>query len=696
MEVFIHNLDGKLTRDDLHNKLGPTLLQHGISANSYEIRKPIGKTFAFLTILHTDPARRFLNHAQANPGLIQSSYGRMVTFRQSTKPPNDYILRILQKQEKEAQVKPTPQSTSRRLHHGQKETGSEKGISFWRVECGAFEGDEFVTYWRNDTSGPLKRVQKAICFTIDAATRYEAMVDINNMESLNISSSGNYMTILASLALAPKIYDRPKSDANLTTLLGGLSFRAIRPTSYRDIAFPSAEDSIAGTCLTYRFMLNQDLQHGSLERNLQLLTSYWVHIDRLRDQGQLRQLDFKKDITAIDDALKYFPWTFSVKFQVQAIWKNGILSPNQLRLLLPAMRALYQKLPESRILSMLRRISLQLRYADRAQLIAKNAINMLQRQASTTGDSFELTDTSKSRDEIMIHGVSITPTGIYLAGPEECVANRVLRRFRKHNDRFLRVTFGEEDEGRIEFSRDVSNERILRGKFLATLDKGLDIAGEHFEFLGFSHSSLRSQSCWFMRPFVHNGGAVNAKILISSLGDFSSIRCPAKCAARIGQTFSETQSAVHIDQGCVKTIPDVQHGRFLFTDGCGTISPELWKTLRRATNGKSQPTLYQIRYRGAKGMLSLNTRLSGKQLLLRPSMIKFLGSPSNDLEICGSNIKALPFKLNRPLVKILEDLGVQPEVFLDLQTNAIDTLRNSTTSKQKAVDLFPVSFQTPH
>lgn len=78
-----------------------------------------------------------------------------------------------------------------------------------------------------------------------------------------------------------------------------------------------------------------------------------------------------------------------------------------------------------------------------------------------------------------------------------------------------------------------------------------------------------------MRPFEFGGDLLNARTLIGSFGNFSSIRCPAKCAARIGQAFSKTQNAVHIDPGFVKKVPDIKSGRFLFTDGYGTISPEL-------------------------------------------------------------------------------------------------------------------------
>lgn len=85
-------------------------------------------------------------------------------------------------------------------------------------------------------------------------------------------------------------------------------------------------------------------------------------------------------------------------------------------------------------------------------------------------------------------------------------------------------------------------------------------------------------------------------------------------------------------------------------------------------------------------MLSLDTRLAGQQIRLRESMVKFSGSPSNEIEICGTNIRPLLFKLNRPVIKILEDLGVPANTFESLQERAIHKLRLSARSTKSAID----------
>lgn len=103
-----------------------------------------------------------------------------------------------------------------------------------------------------------------------------------------------------------------------------------------------------------------------------------------------------------------------------------------------------------------------------------------------------------------------------------------------------------------------------------------------------------------MAPFKHDGVLLTATAVIANLGDFSAIRSPAKCAARIGQAFSTTDGAVKIPFDAVGGIPDVERNGRVFSDGVGTISMEvlamLWKDYAPAR--KSTPTVYQIRFAG--------------------------------------------------------------------------------------------------
>ena len=79
------------------------------------------------------------------------------------------------------------------------------------------------------------------------------------------------------------------------------------------------------------------------------------------------------------------------------------------------------------------------------------------------------------RDAIMIHKATVTPTGVYLEGPDEESSNRVLRLYSTHANHFLRVSFTEEDGERINFDRNFSNDKIFQEAFRPVLRDGVDI-----------------------------------------------------------------------------------------------------------------------------------------------------------------------------------------------------------------------------
>ena len=83
-------------------------------------------------------------------------------------------------------------------------------------------------------------------------------------------------------------------------------------------------------------------------------------------------------------------------------------------------------------------------------------------------------------------------------------------------------------------------------------------------------------------------------------------------------------------------------------------------------------------------MIALDSRLQGHSLYLRKSMIKFPGSDSIDVEICGGAYKPLPLYLNQQIIKILEDMGVEDEFFLYHQEKEVERLRMVTSSSINA------------
>lgn len=279
----------------------------------------------------------------------------------------------------------------------------------------------------------------------------------------------------------------------------------------------------------------------------------------------------------------------------------------------------------------------------------------------------------------------VTPTRVMLHGPEMEPMNRVLRKFTDHHSFFIRAQFCDEDGQDLFFNPRFSLDAIY-DRFKSVL-RGIQVAGRVYKLLGFSHSSLRAHSAWLSAPFVHREGnqiqPMFAELIISGLGDFGTIKSPARRAARIGQAFSETPYAVDLDVNKIEVlkIPDVERNAHVFSDGVGTISPGAAEAVYRVIpESKGFPTCFQIRWAGAKGMLSLDPRLQGNKLCIRPSMSKFESEDTTQLEICDMASKPIPMVLNRQLIKILEDMGAPPAWFLELEARELRRLRGITTS----------------
>nr|CAA83245.1 unnamed protein product [Phanerodontia chrysosporium] len=298
--------------------------------------------------------------------------------------------------------------------------------------------------------------------------------------------------------------------------------------------------------------------------------------------------------------------------------------------------------------------------------------------------------------------VTVTPTTHRLDGPYPERSNRVMRMYPDYHDCFVRINFVDETDLQFRFDREVDGRAFIKRRVGEILTNGIDIAGRHFEFLAYSQSALKEHAVWFVKEFMlPNGTIVNARTIIAGLGDFTRdhqlIYCPARYGARISQAFTATDSSVKVQPDEVFEIDDIEGptGTWCFTSGVGTMSVQLardiWKKLAARRGGsrwKTYPRALQIRFRGSKGMLSVDHTLQGRAICLRPSMIKFEAPESlTDIEIARAFNRPGPFYLNRPLIMIMEHLGVPYEVFEELQDMAVEEAQESVESLEKAARL---------
>ncbi|ETN44943.1 uncharacterized protein HMPREF1541_09818 [Cyphellophora europaea CBS 101466] len=690
MDIFITSLDSRLNRESLHDSLKPFLLKSQI--HIFDVRKAVGKTFATVTIADLQKAQAFLSQATANPSFFRSPSGRPAQFQISRKPIDEFRLKVLRKEEKDRHNVKAWQKKA--IEAAATEAGTrERGLEFSTLMCGRWESKGkavmFRPYFEAHPKGRLTRDGRTLVLRLEelAGNGYDLVIDHSTIASLAVSHEKSFSVLTITLFVAPRIIEDRMAAPDTDPLSYAFSALRMGPrptTKFRVCTLPGLGQATFGSCLTYSLFF--PTATVGLHNRIQSMTSRKIPII-VKSEGVLLPLvDYAGSVLRLNAQLDHLKCSYARRFQIEGLWRNGLLSPSEVLQLMPAMLELQSCSGESALTKALQRLNLQMSFLDAT---TDSTTRGLQEAADALRQPPTLLEdegiSSAARDEVSIYKVTVTPVGHYLSGPELIAANRVLRQYREHSEYFLRVYFADENEDRLEFDRDYSNDEIYRGRFLNVLRNGLEIGGRRFQFLGFSHSSLRSSTVWFMAPFVYQGTLLFARSLIGKLGDFSGIRCPAKCAARIGQAFSETTAAITVDQNVVWPIKDVEYSSYRFTDGCGTMSKSIWKMLK----GKSrapQPTSYQIRYQGAKGMLTLDTRLEGHLIHLRESMVKFTGSPSNELEICGTNAQPLPFKLNRQIIKILEDLKVPESTFLKLQDQDMERLRLSASSKSTAVN----------
>ncbi|OAA61599.1 RNA-directed RNA polymerase [Niveomyces insectorum RCEF 264] len=285
---------------------------------------------------------------------------------------------------------------------------------------------------------------------------------------------------------------------------------------------------------------------------------------------------------------------------------------------------------------------------------------------------------------VYVRKAIVTPTTILFSTPALEAGNSVLRQFWEHHDRFLRVQFTDEWKiGRLSGGPDTRRTDECFSRAFRALKNGIRVGGRHFEFLAFGNSQLRENSTYFFAPTE----LVSCQDIRDWMGDFSSIKTVAKYAARLGQSLSTTRPVPTFGvPTTVQRIPDVERGRFCFTDGVGKISKWWARTIATHLRNDDVPSAVQFRMGGSKGILVIWPDVpSGQVVQIRPSQEKF---PTLDrastLEIvrCSETATAT---LNQQTIILLTSLGVPSPVFTDLLREELAGLEAVMQDPRKAV-----------
>ncbi|KAI2463835.1 RdRP-domain-containing protein [Annulohypoxylon bovei var. microspora] len=712
LEIFLPDLPVGLTDHSLRKQLNP-YITIALKINEWSCEKNRGKSFGNITFLYRTHGERFLDvygdqpvhrFSQSRSRARLTLLGRDVRCRKSKKSPNPYLLKSLLKTAEDQKL----QLQDAEDEYEQPSTNKNVSFDVREFSCGHYEyPNGAFTYtpdinWRNE--GVAKFARDALIVSLKSRTgplRVEIPYRIVN----EIIESQRPTSFTLTLWEAPRFFqDQVSSPASA----------AYKITKTRLSQLPHISGNhgaILGQSLVYRIQVSPSSFNSKLEhlKKKEKLTFSYYEFPNVQ-LGQTYMGDGMRTFrTLLNEYYANSVVPFDVLFQFQALVQNGYLLPQTVEALLRRVRQVSQTPPAKGSLQNTASLACPFSAGAVKKLFKQTPFPGPDISASTfnpddiwslleanekeirQGTAEELVSERVGRNLVMVYKAQVTPTRVILLGPEPEAKNRILRKFPNHIGFFARVQFCEEDGQDVFFNAQVSLDRIW-SRFKEILLKGIHITGREYLFLGFSHSSLRAHGVWFMAPFVdHKSSFQSYFTVIRELGKFNKIQSPSRCAARIGQAFSETPFAVDLDElgADIQYIEDVKSpdGSRVFSDGVGTLSRSLMEAIQAALpQHRDTTTCFQIRWGGAKGMLSLDDTLRGMVMRIRPeSMVKFESEDLRYLEICDMANKPIPLVLNRQMIKILEDMGVSEKWFLDAQNRELKRLREITAEIHNTV-----------
>ncbi|KAK8201569.1 hypothetical protein M8818_005823 [Zalaria obscura] len=577
MDIFVRQIPQAATDRLLNDFFRPHLAEHGIHV--YDCQKLGQKALAKITVLDTSQATLFLAKNAGRLVWVMKDRVYNIVCSASRDPPTDLSLRSLVL--KAAKRSRNPTAAPPELQPPNKQNSTFRIAT---ISCGTWDYVDgnlvLVPYYEYHRAGTLLFGSKQAAILLPAfGALPPCRIDITYYDvDTVVTGSYDKPTITFSLSLAPKFYHLRESTDMMQELLAqfNLGSNASTPgqmAAAKKIRVTGIDDrhtAVAGQCFVYQVRLDlfQDIQRvHALVRHIRALGSTMSYPTGRYAPTETLQMSFGRLSHQLTDQQLY-----------------------------GTIRLLYRELPIAGPHTEAHNFS----NSTLTRLLSEHAADYDHRAGE---NPYELA--SRFSHLVLVHKLTVTPAGTYLEGPSAEVTNRVLRRYPSRHDYFLRVTFSDEDGESIRYDSHSSNEQIFRSRFQKFIDGSFLIADRGFSFLGFSHSSLRTQSCWFMSPFIHQEqtgerGMMYAPLVIKRLGDFSSIRSPPKCAARIGQAFTDTTGTVSIPAPNVRILPEVERNGRVFSDGVGTISERLIEKIWRVYGRKHvmKPTILQIRFAG--------------------------------------------------------------------------------------------------
>ena len=215
----------------------------------------------------------------------------------------------------------------------------------------------------------------------------------------------------------------------------------------------------------------------------------------------------------------------------------------------------------------------------------------------------------------------------------------------------------------------------------SVLERGIFCLQHPYFFLGHSDEQLKTKSCYLMR-------ATQEEILklLAKFGDFLEEKNLGKRARNIGMLFSPLNKVVPLEMFECKMQADITGGitgSYIFTDGCGFMSPEFSSEVQRIFELDYHPSAVQVRYRGIDGMLVLKKDMTDVKVLFHNSMQKFVTPVSEHMPEGFRFANVVDYSrpyvngyLDTRMVMLLADRGVSADTLHKMQTGYHELLED--------------------
>lgn len=506
MEVIVRNLHDQVTEKQVDNFFRNVLEKLGVK--TYVCHKLKGRGMATITILDVNKARQFLMmHGQTEPGakgfhavpIKLVHMGRSINCSVSNKSPDEFLLRSLKKEESDRYA--ASQSKQPRIVPGREDENHRPGnrnrraFDISSLQCGQWDyvGSDlaFVTYSQERKKGRIIFGPRSLLIKLwpqdPTMPLQQVEFSYNSVDSMTMGSKTN-PSITFSLREAPKLFE--SLGANVLEV--ALQKMAIRKgsqvfTRKRITALSKEHETVVSSCLCYRIMLSNTTDIAGVRA----LRHFPEIPDSVSwDTSAILRTPFSAQMTALHSALsgsRYGHLTFDLKFQMQRLAQNGYLSPAKVVELL-AVVSRHAKERDVRVVTQsVRSLSGRIPFAgpttEASELGLESLAQILvENQESIIRGETYLPNLADQYDHIAaVHKVMVTPTGVYLDGPEPEVKNRVLRKYSNFPNYFLSVSFLDEDGEPLRLDRQTSGEDIYYKRFKSVLQGVVNIAGRGFE-----------------------------------------------------------------------------------------------------------------------------------------------------------------------------------------------------------------------